>query len=160
MTLPASFPLSSSQIYTEVGSPLNGQGQRVFTMNHPFVLALANKTALPCSFSQLLGKTGRFDGNLTVYQRDQFTYEADFSGQNLYSGALNYMQYGFVSGNVALQFSSAPNSAFTGAFLIINNSTGVSTRVTKFNSTAWTGNNLSANFMRLATDSFTILPSN
>lgn len=151
MTLPSTPPLSGLQIAAELGLSFP------LSMNHPFVLALANKTGFPYSFSDLLGKTGRFDGNLTVYERDQFTNEADFSGRNLFSGALNYMQYGTSSGNVSLQFSSAPN--FTSAFLITNNSTGISTRVTKFNSTAWTGNNSNGNFMRVATDSFTIIPS-
>lgn len=59
MTLPASFPLSMSQIATELGKSLP------LSILDPWVIALAGKSAAPVSFSNLLGKTGSFSGNVT-----------------------------------------------------------------------------------------------
>jgi hypothetical protein len=147
MTLPASFPLSMSQIATELGLALP------LSINHGWVLALAQK-ALPVSFSDLLGKTGRFDGSLAASGSPivglTFPNSPFFGGQ---LGGMTQDQFG----NLTLSFASAPNWSLN--IKVSNNTDSQSATLTKSDSVTWRGNNgllLRSGF----TDSFTILPSN
>jgi hypothetical protein len=55
MTLPSSFPMSMSDVATELARPLGGNSR--LNLGEAEVLALAQKTALPVSMSDLLGKS-------------------------------------------------------------------------------------------------------
>ena len=152
MTLPVSFPLSMSQIATEMGRALP------LGLLDPWVLALAAKGGAPLGFGDLLGKTGRYDGNNAV----SGVNPAIISLSNpFFSGTISSMSQSTTNGNLALSFSSAPN--WSGNIFAKNNTTGVSAVLGKQNSTTWSANGVSGNILALRegfTDSFTILPSN
>lgn len=159
MTLPASLPISMSQIAAELGLSLP------LSLNHTWVEALANKAALPVSFSDVIGKTGRFDGNLYVDITDGSTIaEIDTSIPffnititSLYSANSNGGQLGiFANGTPPPSISKV---------LIKNNTTGASAVLgTPISGQAWTAKGVSnwSSVIRPAyiTDNFTILPSN
>lgn len=154
MTLPASFPMSMSQIATELGLSLP------LSISHAWVIALAGKSALPVSFSDLLGQTGTATGNATGTSGGGGV-TAPFSspwfrGQISQLGATS----GGAPGNtVSMLFSSAPN--WSGNILLKNNTTNASIVLSKFNSTAWQVNSNPGNIVRAGvTDNFTIQPSN
>ncbi|WP_143155721.1 MULTISPECIES: hypothetical protein [Burkholderia] len=152
MTLPASFPMSMSQIATELGLSLP------LSINHAWVIALAGKSGLPVSFSDLLGKTGRYDGNNAVGGVNP----ANISLNNpFFGGTLSAMNQSTTNGNMTLSFSVAPN--WSGNIFAKNNTTGASAILAMQNSTTWSVNGASGNILALRegfTDSFTILPSN
>lgn len=149
MTLPASFPLSMSQIATELGLSLP------LSLNHSWVLQLAQVGGLPLSFSQLLGKTGRFDGSLATSSgggSNFVTISSPFFG-----GTIDNLVTGAGFNETQLNFSVAPNWA--GNILAKNNTTGASVVLPKINATTWQ-TTFVANLVRAGqTDSFTILPS-
>lgn len=116
MTLPASFPLSMSQIATELGLSLP------LSLTHPWVLLL-NGGGPPVSFSQLLGLTGRFDGN-EVITGSGFNYAVSLGGAPFFSGTLNGLSETTASANLQLVASSAPN--WTGNVFVKDNTTGLS----------------------------------
>lgn len=151
MTLPAVFPLAMSQVANELGLslPLN--------LLHPWVIALAGKSAAPVSFSNLLGKTGRYDGSNTVSSGPVYSISLN---NPFFGGTLNGLsQQG--SGNLTLGFSLAPN--WNGSIKVINNSSGANAVLAKQNSTTWFLAGASGNILVSRagnTDSFTILPSN
>jgi hypothetical protein len=129
MTLPASFPMSMSQIATELGLSLP------LSINNAWVIALAGKSALPVGFSDLLGKAGHFSGNLTTGAAGQ-VFEVDFTSSFFFGGQLQYFRQQTVS--TVLVFSSAPN--WSGNIIVTNTTLGVSSVLTKTNSTQWNGN--------------------
>lgn len=151
MTLPVAFPLSMSQVATELGLSLP------LSMSNPWVIALAGKSALPVSFSNFLGKTGRYDGSNTVSSGPAYSISLN---NPFFGGTLNSLsQQG--AGNLTLGFSSSPN--WSGNIKVTNNSSGANGVLSKQNSTTWflagaNGNILSTRSGN--TDSFTILPSN
>jgi hypothetical protein len=162
VTLPSSPPLSLSQVATELGlsAPLS--------LGHAWIIALAGKSALPVSMSDLLGKTGRFDGsvfaNSGAYGNDgSLTLNNPFFGGTMTQLAtVDSNNPAGVPLRTQLQFSIAPG--WTGKILAKNNTTGVSVTLTMSSSTLWwsgaTGG-FPSNFIRPGqTDSFTILPSN
>lgn len=153
MTLPASFPLSMSQVATELGLSLP------LWLTHGWVIALAGKATPPVSFSDLLGQTGTATGNATASSGGGGII-APFSspwfrGQILQIGAT----IGGPPGpTVFISFSSAPN--WNGNILLKNNTTGGSIVLPKVNSTGWQVNNNPGNIVRAGfTDNFTVLPS-
>lgn len=152
MTLPASFPMSMSQIATEIGLSLP------MSLNHAWVVALAGKSGLPVSFSDLLGQSGRYDGNNAVGGVNP----ASISLNNpFFRGTLSVAAQSTLNGNLTLSFSVAPN--WSGNILMKNNTTGASAVLGKQNSTTWSVNGASGNILALregGTDNFTILPSN
>jgi hypothetical protein len=158
MTLPASFPLSMSQIATEIGASLP------LSLSDARVVFLANKSALPVSFSNLLGKTGRFDGSALASSTGggvfvSLGFAIWFGGELASFGG----SFGGPGGtNTTLSFQgggpAAPN--WNGNIKVINNTTSTSVILSKENSFNW-GNNLAPiNLVRSGfTDSFTIIPS-
>lgn len=159
MTLPASFPLSMSQIATELGLSLP------LSINHPWVIALAGKSSLPVSFSDLLGKTGRFDGSRTpnFFGSPFNVWRLTLSAAPFFGGVMvNFEVPGTISGPTVgaqgtLSFSAAPG--WSGNILLKNNTTLVNMVLAKSSSTAWIGAT-PANLIRSGqADSFTILPS-
>lgn len=154
MTLPTSFPMSMSQVAAELGIPLP------LWLGHSWVIALAGKSSLPVSFSDLLGQTGTATGNATGSSGGG-GITAPFSSP-WFRGQIS--QLGATTGgapglSVSISFSSAPN--WNGNILLKNNTTGGSIVLPKFNSTAWQTNSNPGNIVRAGfTDNFTIQPSN
>ncbi|WP_146125774.1 hypothetical protein [Burkholderia ambifaria] len=153
MTLPASFPLSMSQVATELGLSLP------LWLSHGWVLALAGKATPPVSFSDLLGQTGAATGSATATSGGGGII-APFSSP-WFRGQIS--QLGATTGGapgltVSISFSSAPN--WNGNILLKNNTTGGSIVLAKQNSTAWQVNSNPGNIVRAGfTDNFTITPS-
>jgi len=157
MTLPSSPPLSGSQVAIELGLSLP------LSMSHAWVIALAGKSALPISFSDLLGKTGRYDGSLATVDNGGIphTWQINFGGAPFFGGTLAQLVEVFNVGYFAnLFFSVSPN--WRGNILVKNNSTGASQVFTYANSgTQWQANPAPSNLLVVGnTDSFTLLPSN
>ncbi|MGN6410817.1 MAG: hypothetical protein ACTHK9_05025 [Nitrobacter sp.] len=160
MTLPASYPLSMSQIATELGRTLP------LSLLDSWVIVLAGKSGAPVSFGDLLGKTGRIDGNFSVSTTGIPTNidYLNLSSHQWFGGGLATQSVSQTKNNGAgvtsIQFTVSPN--WTGKISVKNNTTGVSGIFSMANSTTWqTATNLGTNFLREAfTDSFTILPSN
>ncbi|WP_157639440.1 hypothetical protein [Burkholderia ubonensis] len=153
MTLPASFPLSMSQIATELGLSLP------LSINHAWVIALAGKSGLPVSFSDLLGKTGRFDGNLTMTANISDTFTSDPSAP-FFGGTFHGMDQAN-NGNLVASFSGSPG--WSGNISVKNNTTGASGVLSKVDANTWQLLGANPNIVRNRggqTDSFTILPSN
>ncbi|MDN8066209.1 hypothetical protein [Burkholderia vietnamiensis] len=155
MTLPASFPMPMSQIAIELGLALP------LSISHPWVIALAGKSALPVSFSDLLGKTGRWDGAAIAV-----SLPGGISIQSInapfFGGTISYAI--FVTFGDANQFeigfASAPN--YSGNLKIVNNTDGTTSAVlTKTNATTWDSvTGLSNSVIVLGVNkSYTILPS-
>lgn len=154
MTLSANFPLSMSQIASELGLTLP------LSMAHGWVISLAGKSSLPASFSDLLGQTGTANGNASASSGGGGII-APFSSP-WFRGQIS--QLGATTGGapgltVSISFSSAPN--WNGSILLKNNTTGGSIVLTKQNSISWQVNSNPGNIVRAGfTDNFTIQPSN
>lgn len=153
MTLPASFPLSMSQVATELGIslPLSLEDSRV--------LALAGKTGAPISFSDLLGKTGRFDGSVLCQGDSSPGYFINLASAPFFGGGLAELAVNEAGGG--LTFLSIGGSAtWTGNILVQNNTTGASVALPNAGGGDWQIAGITTNLMRPTfTDSFTILPS-
>ncbi|WP_157378405.1 hypothetical protein [Burkholderia ubonensis] len=153
MTLPASFPLSMSQIATELSLSLP------LSVNHVWVIKLAGKSALPVSFSDLLGKTGRFDGNLTVQNGGTSPPTVKVFPNAPFFGGTIASVGSAVGGGCTLAFSSTPN--WTGNIQVINNTLAQSAVFSPAGGNFWataTGGGFIGSVG--STYSFTILPSN
>jgi hypothetical protein len=140
-----------SQVATELGLSLP------LWLTHDWVIALAGKAIPPVSFSDLLGKTGRYDGNNTVGGVNPASI---FLNNQFFGGTLSGMSQSTTNGSMTISFSVAPNWA--GNILAKNNTTGASAVLAKQNSTTWSVNGASGNILALRegfTDSFTIQPS-
>jgi hypothetical protein len=132
MTLPVSFPMSMSQIATELGLSLP------LSINHTWVIALAGKSGLPVSFSDLLGKSGRWDGTKTAASLPAGpqiqNINASFFGGTL--STATFVTFGGAN-NFEIVFSTGPTT-YSGNLKIINNTDGQTSAVlTKTNSTTW-----------------------
>jgi len=142
MTLPASFPLSMSQIAAELGKSLP------LSILDPWVVALAGKSAAPVSFSDLLGKTGSFNGNVNFLMGSGVNF-----GTVTSTSALGSFFGGGISSldnmgdatfkSVRLSFSSAPN--WSGKISVTNQNNGASSVLTKQNATTWSTTTGTAN---------------
>lgn len=168
MTLPAAFPMSMSQIATELGLSLP------LSINHAWVIALAHKNALPVSFSDLLGKTGRFDGSATgQIAGGQFTTVFIGVSAPLFDGQISQLSVAEEPGNaysLQLTFASPPTPGARAPYWpynirVTNNTTGASFVLPNIGQYAWSvtasGSNPYFNVIRSGfTDSFTFLPSN
>ncbi|MGG1943188.1 hypothetical protein AB1286_33150 [Trinickia sp. NRRL B-1857] len=134
MTLPASFPFSMSDVATELGLTLP------LSINHPWVIALAFKSALPVSFSDLLGQSGHFDGNVTG-NGGGGTSSAPFpTGSKFFGGTLSVITD--QSGSITLSFLIPPGGVYpnwTGNIKVVNVTAGLSVVLTKSNLSTWVG---------------------
>lgn len=121
-----------SQIITELNlsTPVS--------INHAYILALANKTGLPISFSDLLGETARFDGSRTVQQAGQFNYFVDLSGNAFFDVSFNSAGETNAAAYLQVTTTSAP-SKFTGNIIAINNTLGRSLVLSYVGGGVWGG---------------------
>lgn len=151
MTLPAAFPMSMSQIATELGLSLP------LSLNHPWVLLLAQVGGLPLSFNTLLSKTGRFDGSLFCASGGG-GQTINFGGAPWFGGQLLSAGQNVTIPTTSIGFSVAPN--WPGNILLRNNTTGASIVLPKTGSTQWSAGGTVGNLFRAGqTDNFTVLPS-
>lgn len=138
MTTPSSYPLTILEITQELN--LNYPAQNV-SLTHPWILALAGKSAPPISFSDLLGKSGNYQGNgLSTTSGGQFpTWTANFPpGYNIFGGSLASLAVSSGPNQfiLSLNFNSPP--FWSGNFLVDNISTGGTTAILpKVNGTTW-----------------------
>lgn len=150
MTLPASFPLSMSQIASELGRTLP------LSLLDSWVIALAGKSGAPVSFSDLLGKTARFDGNGTISQIGQFQYQAALPNPPFFGGTLAVIQE--TTSTVGI-IANSPYPNWTGKLSVKDNTTGQSKVLTYGGSGTWTASGSIGIFGSSGTHNFTILPS-
>ena len=171
MTLPASPPLSMSQIAHELGLPLpfTINTSKPLSSNWPYLLAGLGGglgPLPPISFSNLLGKTGRFDGSLTAQLAGNpfWLWSVSFGDAPFFGGTINNLSiHGNAGGQTdapILTFDVAPN--WPNKILVKNNTTGASAVLNLTTGVQWTGSAFVANLIRApgTVDSFTILPSN
>ena len=153
MTLPAAFPLSMSQVATELGLSLP------LSMNHAWVLALAGKADLPMSLSDLLGKTGSFNGNLSV--AGGVNYANFHNGTPWFSTTLNVLGDGG-GGTSYASLEMQSGSTWTANISVKNNTTNTTCVFSPHSSTEWrfVGAYQGTLIRSGYTDNFTILPSN
>lgn len=153
MTLPVSLPLNMAQIAGELGLSFP------LSLEHAWVLALAGKTAAPISFTDLLGKTGRFDGNLSVASGTNYTVFPN--GTPFFSTILNSLGDGG-GGSSYASLKTQGAALWNGNINVKNNTTNTTCLFSPYNSTEWrfVGNYLGSLIRSGFTDSFTILPSN
>lgn len=132
MTLPASFPLSMSQIATELGLSLP------LSINHAWVIALADKSSLPVSFSDLLGKSGRWDG-VKIAASPPAGSQIQSINTPFFGGTLSTATFVTFGGANQFEISfSVPPTTYAGNLKIVNNTDGQTSAVlTKTNSTTW-----------------------
>jgi hypothetical protein len=126
MTLPAGYPITALEIANELGLSFP------LSLNHPWIIALAGKSGLPVSFSDLLGKSGHFGGNVTGNGGGTLL-SVPFGNAPFFSGQLNALtQQG---STLELTFSVAP--LWNGNILV--SAPAGSAVLTKANSTSWVG---------------------
>lgn len=144
MTLQASGAISMSQINTELGSNKNNLGNTTLRQ-------LAQDTSGAINFSSLYSKTGKFVGNITL----DTTPSGSLSG-TFYDSSFVQLRRESIGGQAELDFNSPGLVIFTGQIVVTNNTTGISSTLTKVNAQNWQGTN-TANLLRPSTtDNFTI----
>lgn len=144
MTLQASGAISMSQINTELGSNKNNLGNTTLRQ-------LAQVTAGAINFSNLYSKTGKFVGNITM----DTTPSGSLSG-TFYDSSFVQLRREGIGGQAELDFNFPGLVIFTGQIVVTNNTTGISSTLTKVNAQNWQGTN-TANLLRISTtDNFTI----
>jgi hypothetical protein len=170
MTLPASYPISMSQIANEVGLSLP------VSLTHPFIEDLAQlngwSSGKPISFSQLLGLTGRCDQNITPdFVGSPFNYwEIAFSALPFYGGTIQNVSVSgtgvggpTIGAQVFINFVSGHGIGpqVTHNIKLVNNSTGVSLVFnTKVNGYEWSAASYPNNLFRPGiSDNYSVLPS-
>jgi hypothetical protein len=157
MPLPSSAPISLSQVEIELGL------SAPFSMNHPWAIELSGKSVLPISLSDLLGKSGRIDINLSFSQTAQFTYSTRFAAPffGINGQFFTLLAWNFNSnGSGTLTFPTP--CSHVGNIKVTNNTTGVSVVMAMQDNMHWlVSPQTNANWVRLnQNDSYTILPSN
>ncbi|HEF4777126.1 TPA: hypothetical protein SAP37_001033 [Burkholderia multivorans] len=152
MTLPTG-QISMSQIAAELGISATG-----LNLNHGWVRALAGKPSGTIGFSDLRGKTGRFDGNLaprnggTNPPTEAVDVNAPFFGATIVTVA------SAIGGGCRLTFSGTPT--WGGNIRVTNNSLGQSAVFSPDSPNSW-GTSTGGGFLGDvgSTYSFTLLPS-
>lgn len=149
MTLQASGAISMSDINTECGSNRNN-------LNDSIARALANVTTTnsTITFSNFYSKTGKVVKAITM---SSSTTSTNLSGTPSMGGTMEQLIRNAGNGNAELDWSVAPT--WQGNYTVTNNTTGISSVLTKQNTVSWQGSN-PANLLRASTsDTFTIIPS-
>lgn len=148
MTLQASGAISLGQVNVEFGLPSGNQ----LDLLHAWIRILVNKPSGAIKLSDLYSKTAHFTGNITVSSSNQSVgLNASFFG-----AVTNTMLRNASNGNIEMDFNSAP--LWQGNIFLVNNTTGVSSTLTRQNTVSWQGAN-PANLWRASTaDNFTFRP--
>ena len=158
MTLPSSGVIAMSQVNVELGFPATTGNN----MNHPWIRLLAQvaPTGL-IAFSNLYGKTGRFDGSRTTAP---VALSVDLNAP-WWGGTIGTLQV-VLGGSPEVDLFISGNFNWTGPILVINNSTGVSARLVftvdgrPSTNSVWKVAGNYTNLVRSgATDSFTAVPT-
>ncbi|PXX15848.1 hypothetical protein C7399_109183 [Paraburkholderia tropica] len=156
MTLPASYPLSMSQIATELGLSLP------LSLTHAWVLALAGKTAAPISFGDLLGKSGQ--ANAIAYVNSNGFAVAPLFSAAFFDVVLIEADNPGNSCTLYTQGNTLP-ALYRGRVLVTNHTTGLSAvlNYTGVSSGPWSTtvapSNLFAKSSGATANSITIQPS-
>ncbi|MGN6084922.1 hypothetical protein [Trinickia sp.] len=163
MTLPASFPLSMSQVATELGLSLP------LSLNHPWVIALGGVgPTLPLGFSDLLGQSGHVNANGTVQQISNVDYRVNLTGTPFFSrfgGYISTLEETTFSTNLLVSNTDL-HPTYTGKIKIINTTLGDSLVLSYIGSGQWGGatgggaGGIGIFGHAGATYNFTIYPSN
>lgn len=144
MTLQASFPLSMAQIAAELQLALP------LSINHTWVIALAGKSALPVSFSDLLGKTGSFNGSVTFTMGSGVSFGNVQSSPSplsaFFGGTISTITTGIGNGSSgSINFdTSQPAPNWSGNIKITNQTAGASGVMTKQSAYVWSGSGMQA----------------
>ena len=153
MTLPASFPLSMSQVAAELGATLP------LSMLDARVLGLAQLGGAPVSFSNLLGKTGRLDANMLVNSNGAFSIPG---GAAIFGASIVGILWQS-AGNPQMQISfQTALPVYRGNLLLTNNTTGASVVMNAFGGGGvdWQAVTAPSNIARHGvTDSFSLTAS-
>lgn len=126
MTLPTGA-LSMQQIANELGLSLP------LSIQHPWVIALAGKSAVPISFGDLRGKTGQFQGAVTALPNVTTIHFP--TNTPLFGGTLSALVNDLNANNLSLQFSATP--FWTGNIKVTNQTNGISVVLTKLDTIQW-----------------------
>lgn len=133
-----------SQVNVELGRAANAPT----SLNDAQVRGLAQVAAGQISMSNLLGKTGRFDGVIAINSNGQ--YAGGFTGQSIFGAILSTLNGDLLS--IQLIFAPLSPPVYTGNLKLTNNTTGASCILTQFNqgSTVWINNSPPPNVIRHA----------
>jgi hypothetical protein len=138
MTLPASGPLSLTDVAAELGLSATG-----LSLGHQWVRQLAGQpygSGTPVSYSGLRGQSAQFTGNVTFTMSSSnygFVSSGSFACPFFGASTASINNQGDFSGSTPeLVFAQAPN--WVGNIILINNGVGQTT-LTKVNATTWRG---------------------
>lgn len=157
MTLPATGSLSMSQIASELGISAAG-----ISLNHSWVRALAGVLSGAISFANLRGKTGRFDGALATIGPG---LSVQFGNAPFFGVSLFELDVTLGSSPQVNLFLNTGTMTWSGAITVVNNTTGVSARLTYSSTSGYIVYQVSGSYPNLirsgaTADSFTVIPSN
>lgn len=144
MTLPASLPLSMSQIAAEISKTLP------LSLLDPWVIALTGKSGAPVSFSDLLGKTGSFNGSVTFTMGSGVRFGTVQSSPSpltaFFGGTISIITTGTGNGSSgSINFdTSQPAPNWSGNIKITNQTAGASGVMTKQSAYVWSGSGMQA----------------
>lgn len=150
MTLPASLPISMSQIAAELGLSLP------LSLQHSWVRALAQVSGAACDFNSLRGKTGRFDGNVSV----NGVGVGSLGNSPFFGVPLNAL--GNQGGQLSVNVNGATPPSYTGSIRVTNNTTGVGAVLAYQGGTpaSWVLNSPPPNITPAGISNYSITPSN
>jgi len=163
VTLPSSFPLSMSQVATELGTTLP------LSVSNPWILLLSGKYALPISFSDLLGKSGRYDGSAQINQSGQFDCFVSLPNVPFFNCSIIEIEESTANGLVVYCAQGSHSVQNPLKILVKDNTTGQSVVLAQVSGTGngliglqWQANPGAIGMLNDIgqTHSFTILPSN
>lgn len=144
MTLPASAPISMSQIAAELQLALP------LALGNDWVRQLAGQASGSTGaigILSLLGKTGSFNGSVTIQMGSGVNFGNRISitsmGQFFGASIQSIDGYDASSTSARITFNSAPN--WSGNIKITNQTAGASGVLTKLNSTTWQTTSAAAN---------------
>lgn len=148
-----------SAVATELGTSLP------LSVNNPWVIALAGKTGLPLSASDLLGKSGNVNTTQTVQQAGNFNYFISVSNLPFFDAQINSIGETNAAAYLAVRSANTP-SIYTGKIKVTNTTLGRSLVLSYVGGGVWGGSSgggaggIGISFAAGQTFNFTIYPSN
>lgn len=135
--LPNFFPISMSQVATELGLSLP------LSMQHSWVMALADKTAPPVSFSDLLGQSGHVNASGSVQQRTNSDFFVDLPTTAVFfsrtGGYISQLEESTLGNDLLVSSTSFPVPGYTGKIKVTNTTLGRSLVLSYIGSAQWGG---------------------